>query len=103
MGKGISLALDVLLLDPAIQLRTGLISQMVQEYAGLYAEGHALPPIVVFQDGPDYLVADGFHRVAAARQAGLEALDAEVRVGTKRDAVIYACGTNKHGLPRTNA
>jgi hypothetical protein len=36
------------------------------------------PPIVVYQVGDAYFVIDGHHRVAIARQRGLELIDAEV-------------------------
>src|SRR4029450_5794189 len=61
--------------------------------------GHDL---VVFQDGRDSYLADGFHRVAAAKSIGLEELPAEIHVGTKREAMLYACGANKHGIPLSN-
>ncbi len=36
------------------------------------------PPIVVYQVGDSYFVGDGHHRVALARQKGIEFIDAEV-------------------------
>jgi ParB-like nuclease domain len=36
------------------------------------------PPIVVYQVGDAYFVVDGHHRVAIARQRGMETIDAEV-------------------------
>ena len=60
------------------------------------------PPVIVFREGDDYWLADGFHRVAARRQAGIRHIEAEIREGTKRDAVLYAAGANAHhGLRRT--
>jgi hypothetical protein len=57
----------------------------------------------VYFDGEHYFLADGFHRLAAARVAGLEEIPVEVRQGTKRDAILHAVGANAaHGLPRTN-
>ncbi len=49
-------------------------------------------------------MADGFHRVAAHEAAGLVDILAEVREGTKRDALFYALSANKrHGRPMSNA
>jgi hypothetical protein len=96
------LALDVILLDADVQPRDTMSSNLIREYAALYAEGQDLPPITVFQDGQEYWLADGFHRVSAAREAGLDEIAAEVREGTKRDAMLYACGANLHGKSRTN-
>jgi hypothetical protein len=42
------------------------------------------PPIVVYQLGDAYFVVDGHHRVAIARQRGMEAIDAEVTELTAR-------------------
>src|SRR5262249_27157884 len=47
--------------------------------------------------------ADGFHRCAAAKDAGLSEIDAEVKEGTRRDAVLEATSANaRHGVRRTN-
>lgn len=51
-----------------------------------------------------YWLADGFHRTAAAKSAGLAEIDADVRQGTRRDAILFSVGANAaHGLRRTNA
>jgi hypothetical protein len=63
------------------------------------------PPVVLFVDpkGVHHL-ADGYHRCAAAEAAGLTEIAAEVRQGTRKDALLYAVGANaSHGLKRTNA
>lgn len=60
-------------------------------------------PIVVFYDCEKYWLADGFHRVAATKRAGQHRLTADIRAGTKRDAILYSVGANDaHGLRRTN-
>jgi len=66
--------------------------------------GEHFPPIDVFRiDGTVY-VADGFHRLRAARMIGRESILAEVHEGSRRDAIIFAALSNvRHGLPRTNA
>src|SRR5204863_6394655 len=90
--------------DGDTQARVGLDAGTVDDYATALAFGETFPPIVVFFDGADHWTADGFHRLAAARRAHVETLDAEVIVGTKRDALLYAVGANaSHGLRRTNA
>lgn len=49
-------------------------------------------------------LADGFHRVAAARQAGLVDIEAIVHDGGRREALLHAVGANaRHGLRRGNA
>ena len=54
--------------------------------------------------GTDHWLADGFHRVNAALNAGLTEIAADVRQGTLDDAKWHAAGANAtHGLRRTNA
>lgn len=90
--------------DGGTQTRALLNYQTTQEYIGAMLEGAIFPPIVVFYDGTDYWLADGFHRVEAARQAGITELAATVATGTQRDAVLHAAGANStHGLQRTIA
>ena len=47
----------------------------------------ALPSVVVVDTPEGLLLADGYHRVAASRRLGLEEVEAEVRTGTRRDAL----------------
>jgi hypothetical protein len=61
------------------------------------------PQATVFFDGAEYWLADGFHRIIAAKSLGLTEIGADVRAGTRRDAILYAVGANSaHGLKRTN-
>src|SRR5262245_39484791 len=69
---------EVLRCDSDVQPRLALSEAHIREYAALLQEGHQLGTIVVFQDGHDYYLADGFHRVAAAKNIGLEELPAEI-------------------------
>ena len=62
------------------------------------------PPVVVYFDGTDYWLADGFHRVGAAQKIGLETIEAEIKDGSARDAILHGIGSNaSHGLRRTQA
>jgi len=66
--------------------------------------GVQFPPVTVFFDGDNYWCADGFHRVQAALRANIAKIDADVRQGTQRDAILFSCGANaNHGLRRSNA
>jgi ParB-like chromosome segregation protein Spo0J len=71
-----------------------------------YAENlDALPPIVVFDTEDGLLVADGYHRLAAARLRGKDAIEAEVRHGSRHDALRYAAtvGAVQHGVTADEA
>lgn len=47
---------------------------------------------------------DGFHRVKACTFAERAEIDADVRQGTQRDAILYSVSANAtHGMRRTNA
>jgi hypothetical protein len=91
-------------LEDGTQPRAQLSSEVINDYAEQMRMGAKFPPIVVFYDGKDYWLADGFHRVVAAKKARLgEPIEAEVMQGTQSDAQWYSYGVNKtHGLRRTN-
>jgi vacuolar-type H+-ATPase subunit I/STV1 len=61
------------------------------------------PPVVVFNDGANYWLVDGFHRWHANKKAGFLDIECEIHDGTRRDAVLWSVGANaSHGLRRTN-
>jgi ParB-like chromosome segregation protein Spo0J len=55
--------------------------------------GDAVRPIVVYETPAGPLVADGHHRIAAALERGCETIAAEVRTGSRHDALRYASAT----------
>jgi hypothetical protein len=81
--------------DGGTQSREQLSEETVADYAEAMQAGAGFPPIVVFHDGSTPWLADGFHRLFAARKAGLNQLPADVRQGTRTDAIWYAIGANK--------
>lgn len=86
------------------QSRVALSEETVATYAEAMKNGAMLPPIVVFHDGSTYWLADGFHRLMAHVRNGADWIPADVRQGTRREAVLHSVGSNaEHGLPRTNA
>ena len=99
--------------DGGTQMRAGLNSETVAEYAEWLTDLARtpngllqMPPVVVYHDGTDYWLADGFHRLAAWKSVGglPTAIQAEVRSGDRRKAILHAAGANaEHGLRRTNA
>jgi ParB-like chromosome segregation protein Spo0J len=59
-----------------------------------------LAPVAVFDTDDGLLLADGYHRVAAALKEGRETVEAEVRAGSRHDALVYAAavGAAQRGL-----
>jgi hypothetical protein len=99
------LKVDQIAIDPDLQMReSGLDAGIVAEYAEALNDGATFPPITAFFDGEQYWLADGFHRVGAVKKLGLETINADVRQGSRRDAMLYAVGVNAiHGLRRSAA
>lgn len=97
------LKLDSIRLNAGTQPRAKIDEQTVADYAEAMGSGATFPPVVVFYDGESYYLADGFHRVDAAYKCGLDEIEAEVKQGSHRDAILYSVGANSaHGLRRTN-
>ncbi len=86
-----------LLANASVDPEAHLDLARVERYAELL---DALPPVVVFDTPEGLLLADGYHRVAAARRRGLETVEAEVRLGTRHDALRYAAtvGAAQRGI-----
>jgi hypothetical protein len=102
-AKVAKLRLDSIRLDAGTQTRAHVDDSVVGEYAEAMVRGDRFPPVVVFQNNGDIIMADGFHRFRAARRARLTHILAEIRKGTRKDALRFALGANhKHGLRRTN-
>ncbi len=98
-----TVALSDISIDGGTQSRVGLDEQVVAEYAAAIRDGADFPPVVLFFDGTVYRLADGFHRFHAYRHAGAVEIEADVRQGTTRDAILFSVGANaSHGLRRTN-
>jgi len=99
-----TLHLDAIRIDGGTQCRAELDEGAVTDYAAAIRSGADFPSVVVFFDGKHYWLADGFHRYHAHKHAGAIEINADVRNGTKRDAVLFSVGANAvHGLRRSNA
>lgn len=96
-----NVALDDLVLDPTLNLRDRLDDFTVERYAEAWER---MPPVTVFDVDQRWLLADGFHRHAAAVMLGKRSIPAEIREGTFNDALDFvACANLFHGLPLTRA
>jgi hypothetical protein len=109
MTEVISLPIGDIRTDGGTQIRCKISDEKIDEYALAMAEDADFPPLTVFYDGTYYWLADGFHRLGAfhvvreAMEVDSIPVPCEVREGTQRDAIIYACGANaEHGMPRNN-
>lgn len=90
-----NLKLSDIRIDGGTQARVQPDWIAIGEYAQAMKDGAQFPPVIVFYDGTDYWLADGFHRVEAAGYAELTEIDADVHKGTLRDAQWFAMGANK--------
>lgn len=106
----VQVAIGSIRIDGGTQMRAQLDDATVFEYTQTMAAADGwgtFPPVVAFYDGTDYWLGDGFHRVAAFRDAFTDTarkIPVDVRAGTRREAILHAAGANaSHGLRRTNA
>ncbi len=98
-----NIALASISIDGGTQSRASVDQAVVADYADAMRNGAVFPPIVLFHDGKAYWLADGFHRYHALKETGAQRVIADVRQGTRRDAILFSVGANaSHGLRRTN-
>lgn len=106
--------LDLIRTDGETQPREQMMPDTIEEYAEAMRfeaerslvvdlQNKPWPALEAVRDEDDhYWLVDGFHRLAAARQVGLEFFQAEVTPGTRRDAIRRSLGVNaSHGQRRT--
>ncbi|KAA1261599.1 Transcriptional regulator NovG [Rubripirellula obstinata] len=103
-----SVLIDQIKFDPTTQCRDHTENSTVDEYATVWRDhgrrGSPFPVPVFFQEGDQFWVGDGWHRSLAAKQAGRTSIPAEVRPGSRLDAIKHALGANQqHGLRRSQA
>jgi hypothetical protein len=101
--QGRLLGIERLVLSAKIQPRVALDEPTIETYRELMAHGTVFDPVIAYWDGRHYWVADGFHRVEAAKRCGFKEIAVEVREGIHAEAEFFACGANtRHGKPLTN-
>lgn len=99
-----NILIEKVIVDPGIQLRDNQDGNVVAEYAEQMLQEADFPAATVFFDGKNYILADGFHRIAAKIEAGQQSIKCYVHQGGRRDALLFAAGANaQHGIRRTNA
>jgi hypothetical protein len=99
-----NLQYDKIRQDGGTQPRGEILIAIIDDYAEQMLAGAEFPPVVVFFDGRDYWLADGFHRARAWHKAfPTKPLVCDVHQGTQAEAKWYSYGANQtHGLRRTN-
>jgi hypothetical protein len=99
-----TLAIGLLKRELGTQMRAKVDDDTVEQYADLWKAKHDFPPLDVFHDGEQYILADGFHRLYGAEAAKKASVPCRIHKGTVRDAILFACGANHdHGLHRSRA
>lgn len=94
------LSIERIRTDGGTQSRSELNTDKIAEYAQLMLGGTIFPPEIVFYDGSDYWLGDGFHRYHAKKYIGRETTYVEIKQGTRRDAVLHSMEANtRHGIP----
>jgi ParB-like chromosome segregation protein Spo0J len=68
--------------DPEAHLDARCVDEYVRQGAG--------EPVVVYRTPEGLQLVDGYHRLAAARRRGEETIDADVRRGSRSDALRCA-------------
>ncbi len=95
------LPIDDLILEPNLYLRDRLDDYTVERYADSW---NRLPPVTVYEVDGRWLLADGWHRHAAAVMLGKRTIKAEIIKGTMAEALDFVASVNLfHGLPLSRA
>lgn len=90
--------------DSATQVRAEINNQSVIDYADQMQSGAKFPPADLFEEGDEFYIGDGWHRLLAAQKNGDVTFPCEIHTGGRREAIKFALSANaKHGMPRTIA
>jgi ParB-like chromosome segregation protein Spo0J len=73
-----------------------LFEEKVREYAGMIRRREKIQPTMVYHDGQNYWLADGFHRVTAAQRLGRKRIKATIVPGTytQSASISVRCRSN---------
>ena len=95
--------------EESTQPRCKMDDNLTDRYVEAMNNGAEFPPVVGFSDDEKIILANGFHRLRAAQQAGLKRLACDIHPPVegetpRRSAILYAVGANHdHGLQRCAA
>ena len=77
-------------IDGGTQPRQQINYTVVKDYAEQLREGTKFPPVIVFFDGAEYWLADGFHRYHATKSNASTTVIADVKSGSQYEAKFFA-------------
>jgi hypothetical protein len=100
----ISLDLEEIRRDGGTQPRAKIDLLHIKRLEEQIEDGQEIEAVVVFHDGENYWLADGFHRWHAHKNQEQPTITALVHQGSRREAVLYSVGANadhKPALPRS--
>jgi hypothetical protein len=92
------LQIEKITLDPDVQVRGITHRETVRDYAQQKKEGYSFPPIVIFTDGLNNYLADGWHRLEADRLNDVATVACQIYEGCKDDAILFAIWKNRTQL-----
>lgn len=96
--------LDDLIQDDAFQIRSSINGATVRRYTDAMRAGVQFPPITIGRINEAPVLIDGWHRVEAAKAAGLHDLPARIVSGDPATLKWEAAAANmRHGLPLKRA
>lgn len=101
-----TLEIGAIVAEGATQMR-GYDETLVEHYAVAMKNGAVFPPVTVFANGSRYYLADGFHRLGAAKAVKQKTIAAHIHEpidteSAQRSAILFAVSANDaHGRNRT--
>ena len=91
-------------MDRRTQARVEMDMEALATYTEAYRNREKFPAVVLFHDGKQYWIGDGFHRVQAASQAGHKTISAIVKKGSVDEAAWFSLAANRtNGIRFTTA
>lgn len=90
--------------DGGTQPRGVLDEDHINDLLHALKNGAKLEAILLYYDGENYWLTDGYHRLAAIIRHGKDKIKATIRQGTLQDAQWHSFSVNQHNvLKRSNA
>lgn len=100
--KQIHISLEEIIVEDDIVARAEMNGSYLADIENDLKDGAQLPPVSLFLDATKYYLVDGLHRLYAAKNLKQEMIVADIRKGSRRDAILFSCKVNsEHGLRRT--